>query len=251
MISEDEQNACHVLFLDLLQEGNMSSVIQPFLELLQRFSQIMPLPWFAFFGSLMEEIIAPIPSPLVMTLSGSLVSAQKQGILFLLLLATTGAIGKTIGSYVIYLLADKAEDFVLGKFGRLLGVSHKEVEVIGKYLNKGRRDDVVLFLLRAIPIIPTAPVSLVCGLVKLKLRTYLLSTLIGTWVRNMFYLYLGFTSLNALDSLNQNIDSFEKFGYLTLLILFGLVFLYVYKHRKKNSFLSFLQRHHDQQSDHE
>lgn len=211
----------------------MSNLIDQFTSLLTNLANSIPLPIFTFFGSLIEEIIAPIPSPIVMTLAGSLASAAGQNWFYIIFLALTGAVGKTIGAYVIYYIADKAEDVIITKFGKFIGVSEKDVEKISKRLNSGTRDDIVLFLLRAIPIIPTAPVSVVCGLIKTKLKTYLYTTFLGTIVRNLFYLYLGFTSINALESINSDIDTFEKFGYAIVLILVGIVFFYIYKLKKK------------------
>ncbi|NBO17532.1 MAG: DedA family protein, partial [Proteobacteria bacterium] len=102
---------------------------------------------------------------------------------------------------------------VIEKFGKFIGISKEDVEKISNKLNSGSRDDLVLFFLRAIPIIPTAPVSVVCGLIKTNLRTYIFSTFLGTLVRNIIYLYLGFSSLNAIENINSEIDSFEKIGY--------------------------------------
>lgn len=220
----------------------LSQFLAPVINLLHTSSTILPLPWFSFIGAFIEELIAPIPSPLVMTLGGSLAASQGRDIFYLMILAFLGAIGKTIGSYLIYVIADRAEDVVLGKFGKFFGVSNKEVESIGKNLNKGWRDDVLIFLLRAIPIMPTAPVSLVAGLIKLNLRTYLLASFAGTFVRNMIYLYLGYTSLEALESINGGLDSLENIGYVVLLVLIGLVFLYIYRQRKKEQNLSWIHK---------
>lgn len=220
----------------------LSGIIQPVINLLHYISGILPLPWFTFLGAFIEEVIAPVPSPLVMTLAGSMAASQNSPWTYLLLLALFGSIGKTIGSYLIYVISDKGEDFVLNKLGKFLGVSHKEVETIGKHLNKGWRDEVVLFLLRAVPIMPTAPVSIVCGLIKINLRTYLTSTFLGTLVRNIFYLYLGFTSVNALESLNEGIDSLEKFGYLILIVLVAALMGYIFYQRKKDAGISFLEK---------
>jgi membrane protein DedA with SNARE-associated domain len=211
----------------------MTEIITKFTDSLTSFASQVPLPLFTFFGALIEEIIAPIPSPVVMTLAGSLASAANQNWFYLILLALTGSIGKTIGAYVIYYISDKAEDIVISKFGKFIGVSEKDVEKISKKLNSGTRDDLVLFLLRAIPIVPTAPVSVVCGLIKTNLKTYIYTTFLGTLVRNVFYLYLGFTSLNALESLNSEIDTFEKVGYGIVLVLVGIIFAYIYRLKKK------------------
>lgn len=211
----------------------MTEIISKFTDSLTSFASQIPLPLFTFFGALIEEIIAPIPSPVVMTLAGSLASAAKESWIYIILLALTGSIGKTIGAYVIYFISDKAEDVVISKFGRFIGVTEQDVEKISIKLNSGKRDDIVLFLLRAVPIIPTAPVSVVCGLIKINLKTYLYTTLLGTFVRNLFYLYLGFTSLNAVESINSDIDTFEKFGYAIVLIVVGIIFFYIYKLKHK------------------
>lgn len=220
----------------------LSQLLQPLIDMLQRFAHIMPLPWFAFIGAFIEELIAPIPSPLVMTLAGSLAAAENAHFSYLLFIALIGAIGKTIGSYLIYIIADKGEDLVLTKFGKFVGVSHKEVESIGKHLNKGWRDDLVLFLMRAIPIIPTAPVSIVCGLIKVKMRTYLTSTFFGTFVRNVFYLYLGFTSVGALEQVNEGLDSFENIGYLIIIVFVAAIMLWIFKQRQKGNGVDFFDR---------
>jgi len=212
----------------------MSELINVFIDYLKSISNIVPLPVFTFLGALIEEIIAPIPSPIVMTLAGSLAAANNSTFLFLVFLALTGSIGKTIGAYVIYFIADKAENVVIEKFGKFIGVNQKDVERISSKLNSGTRDDLVLSLLRAIPIVPTAPVSVVCGLIKIRLKTYLTATFLGTLVRNVIYLYLGFTSLNAVENINSEIDSLEKFGYAIVLILVGIIFFFIYKQKKKS-----------------
>lgn len=211
----------------------MSGFVDQFISYLTVISTSVPLPIFTFLGALIEEIIAPIPSPVVMTLAGSLAFSANQNWIYLILLAFTGSIGKTLGAYAIYFIAGKAEDVIVTKFGKFIGVSQKEVEKISKKLNSGTRDDIVLFFLRAIPIIPTAPVSVVCGLIKTNLKTYLYSTFLGTLVRNIIYLYLGFTTINALDSINSGIDKFEKIGYAIVLLLVALIFFFIYKYKKK------------------
>lgn len=123
---------------------------------------------------------------------------------------------------------------VIEKFGKFIGISKEDVEKISNKLNSGSRDDLVLFFLRAIPIIPTAPVSVVCGLIKTNLRTYIFSTFLGTLVRNIIYLYLGFSSLNAIENINSEIDSFEKIGYGIVLLIVGIIFFCIYKQKKNN-----------------
>lgn len=209
---------------------------------LEALSQQIPVTWFVFIGALVEEVIAPIPSPLVMMLAGSISASQRISLLFILVLALIGAFSKTIGSFIIYVIADKAEDIIISKFGKFLGVSRSDTEGLGKFLGEGKREGFAIFLMRAIPVMPTAPVSVIAGLIKVNLRSYLFSTFLGLIVRNSIYLYLGYTSLGALESLNEGFDSLENIGYLVLAVFAGIVLLWMYRKRQQGSVLDLVEK---------
>lgn len=213
----------------------LSQLIQPAIDYLHTLSTRVSLPIFITVGAALEEIIAPIPSPLVMTLGGSLAAASDAHFLTLLYLAVIGSLAKTAASYLVYFVSDKAEDWILLKFGRFIGISHREIEQFGSQLSGTWRDNLVMLALRAIPIIPTAPVSVISGLLKINPLTFLWTTLVGYAVRNYFYLYLGATSLDAIESLNSGLDSVEKIGYLLIFLLLVLLTFYFYKKRREDN----------------
>ena len=201
---------------------------------LQSSAAYLPLEVFSFWGGFVEEVIAPIPSPLVMATVGSAAFAQSKGIGSLFWLALLGSVGKTLGAWIIYFIADKFEDVLVGRFGRYLGVSHQEVEGIGKHFKGGWKDDLILLLLRALPIVPSSPVSVVCGFIKINLRTYLVSTFFGNSIRNMIYIYLGFAGVSAYRSVLSGLDSMESLiQVLMFLGLAGFLGWVFYKRRKR------------------
>jgi membrane protein DedA with SNARE-associated domain len=120
----------------------------------------IPLPLFTFIGGFIEEVLAPIPSPFVMMLAGTVGKSQAYTLLTLLFIAAVGAAGKTLGAWILYFIGDKAEDFALGKFGKFIGIEQKDVESIGNYFKGGAKDWLVMITMRAIPIMPTSPLSL-------------------------------------------------------------------------------------------
>lgn len=215
------------------------------IQILENLAAQIPLPIFIIFGSLIEEIIAPIPSPLVMTLAGSIVRSQGLPQASIIIWAIIGAAAKTLGSWILYFLTDKIEDFVLSKFGRIVGITHRDIEGFGKYLNRGWRDNIILFLLRAVPIVPTAPVSVVCGLIKLNLQTYLVSTFLGNIVRNLFYLYFGYAGLETFEKYASTLDSAQS-AVLVILTLSFLTAFAVWLHHKHSDTLveKFLKKIH-------
>jgi membrane protein DedA with SNARE-associated domain len=220
----------------------MAQILNSIIAFLHQLATTVPLPIFTVVAAFVEEVIAPIPSPLVMTLAGSLAASAGHPVSYLFWLAFIGGLSKTFGSWVVYLLADVGEDLVIGRFGKYLGISHAEVEAFGSHLNKGRRDGLVIFLLRAIPIIPTAPVSLVAGIIKLHLRTYLIYTFLGTLVRNILYLYFGYTSLQAATSISEGFESLETIGYVILAIMMAFGIAYFYYLRKRGAGMRMVDR---------
>lgn len=203
------------------------------------FAQVVPLEVFAFLGSILEEIVAPIPSPFVMTSAGSLIAAQNRNLVMIFWIAAVASAGKVIGQVFFYVLADKAEDLVINKLGKYIGFSHKEVENIGKHFNGSRTDDIVLAILRAIPIMPSTPISLVAGFIKLNMRTYIVSSFIGNFVRSLTFLYIGYEGLTALT---HGIDSLESVMKIVVLLALGVIVLIIYYKRGKGGFNDFLKK---------
>jgi len=195
--------------------------MEQIISLIKSLSHTIPLDVFAFIGSFMEEIIAPIPSPLVMTTAGTLAHTQNHTLLYLFWLAQAASAGKTIASWLYYVVADKTEDLVLTRFGKFIGISHHDVESVGKHFNGTWRDDIVLLVVRALPIMPTSLVSIVCGFIKLNMRTYLQSTFIGYFIRSFIFLYLGFTGMAAYGNLEGNMSNIESF--MKVALTFGLI----------------------------
>lgn len=204
-------------------------------EYFLRFSQAVPLEWYTFIGSIIEEIIGVIPSPLILTLAGSIALSNGEGVGYLFFLGLLGALGKTLAGWFLYFVADKAEDVVIGKFGKWIGVSHKTVEQLGEKFGKGKRDDLVLFLSRAIPIFPSAAISVVCGAIRINIKTYLLMSFLGNYVRNMIYIYLGYSGLEQTQQILNGIDNIGSIVKVTILGLVVAFIGWIYYQRTKNS----------------
>jgi membrane protein DedA with SNARE-associated domain len=180
---------------------------------------------FVFIGSFVEEIIAPIPSPLIMVTTAGLVRSLELGWWTVAWLMLVGAIGKTIAAYIVYVIADRAEDVLLIKYGKYLGLSHASVEKVGRLINRGVWDDVVLFLLRALPIMPSIILSAAGGVLKIDLKTYIVTTFLGTIVRNWIYFAVIYFGLGQLESIwNMTQDSFTLIVAIGLVLAVGLWF---------------------------
>lgn len=211
----------------------MSSKIKQLEFSLLALAQKVPLGIFVVVGSLLEEIIAPIPSPLVMMTAGSLTKAQNRSFLYLVIIGLIAAASKTFGNWLFYAFADKAEDLITKKFKNIFGFTHQDIENIGKLFNGGVKDDILLAVIRSIPIMPTTPVSLACGFIKLNLVTFIRSSFIGNFIRGMMFGYIGYSGLAVFQSMVEGVDKAENIVNL-LIVLVLLAFLaFVYFKRGK------------------
>lgn len=213
----------------------MENILKNLEEAIELLAVKIPLELFSFVGSFIEEVIAPIPSPLVMTTAGTIAHAKDHQIAYLLFLAFLASCGKTIASWLLYVLADKLEDFISSRFGKILRFSHKDIENIGRHFNGTIKDDIILVALRALPIMPTSTVTLVCGFIKLDIRTFLRSTFIGYFIRSFIFLYIGFSGVETYQRFikdTESIESFMKVAGLVLVVGF-LGFIYIIRRKRK------------------
>ncbi len=209
-------------------------MIQHLEELVLSFATVMPLPAFAFLASFVEEIVAPIPSGPVMLVMGSLAQIQGYTLFLLFVLTVIAALGKLAGSLVVYVIADKTEDVVLGRFARFFGVTHTQIESFGARFGKGWKDYVLLTVLRILPFVPSVLVSFGAGALKLPLRLYIISTLIGSIIRDAFFLYLGYAGITAAGQLLAYFSTIESIlqGAIVLGLMVAILgYLYV-RHAK-------------------
>lgn len=203
----------------------------------------IPVELFVMVGAAVEEILAPIPSPIIMTIAGGIAKAQNAGVIDLILLALMGGLAKTAASWLVYVVSDKMEDVVIGKFGKYLGVTSKEVEKIGSYLKGGFKDVLLIAFARALPIMPTAPVSIACGVMKVNLRAYLVGTGIGTIVRSFMYMGLGYLGLASADTIIKGLDNLESLVEILMAAVGILIFAWMYyRRRKENDIMGLIKR---------
>lgn len=160
-------------------------------------------------------------------------AAQVQGVSwwYLPVLGLLGGAGRVIGSIILYFIADKAEDWLLAKGRRFFGVTHRQMERYGKRFSGRPRDFVILFLLNALPVIPTALLSLTCGFIKIKFKMFIVATFLGATVNAVIYLAVGYAGLKAISQLGRVESIFRILAIIAVAAL--LVWVIFYRIKKK------------------
>ncbi|MFZ1626737.1 MAG: VTT domain-containing protein [Candidatus Moraniibacteriota bacterium] len=200
---------------------------------IRELAAIIPLELFVVIGAFAEEVIAPIPSMLVMTTAGYFAHLEGRTTFFLIWLVLLGNLGKLAGSFIYYTVGDKIEDVLVGRFGRYLGLKHADIERIGQRFNGSPwRDGALIFLLRVIPFFPTIFVSVSAGVVRIRLRVFLTASYLGNFCKDLFYAFAGYSGARALRAFFMDVER-VRFGVgvlLVLAVIASLVFLYIHRH---------------------
>ena len=196
-------------------------------------AQSVPLEVFTLVGTFIEEFVAPIPSPFVLATAGSITRAQNKALGYIIIIAIVGSIGKTLGGWLLYLVTDKAEDLFTSKFGKFIGVNSNDIEKIGKYFNGTRRDWLILLLIRSFPPIPSSPVSITCGLIKIDIKAFISASFFGNIIRNLAYLYIGYVGLAASEDFMSGVEKTESVSQIVTVSLILVALAWGYAKRKK------------------
>lgn len=182
----------------------------------------LPLEWFVLAASFLEEIISPIPTYAVMLTTGSVARLQSEPWAWLLLLAVLGAIGKTLACLIYYALAGLFETVIVPRYGKYIGINDKDLASVGERLSSRRADHWLLVAVRAIPIVPSVPISIVAGLIKVPIRLFLWTTYVGTFIKNVAYLSIGYFGFHAIERALGETRFLERIFEIGIAISIGL-----------------------------
>jgi membrane protein DedA with SNARE-associated domain len=195
---------------------------------------IIPLELFVFIGTVIDEIISPIPAFIVLIPAGVAAHLQEFPFWYLAILGIISAVARMLAGYVLYLLADKFEDILFARGRKFFGTSHADMEGFGKKLStrKPIQSWLALFTMHALPVFPGVLLSLGSGFIRLRVDIFLTSTLAGSFFSALFFLILGYTGTQTATLLGQLDQTTQIFTIIVLVTLatWGLV-IYIKKRR--------------------
>ena len=132
-----------------------------------------------FLAALLETIIPPIPTLAVFPTAGFLASQQGITPFGLIPMIILGAIGATIGTSAIYLVALKLGRVVLLRYLKYVKISEKKLERVEVWFEK--HGDKAVFLGRMIPVMREL-ISVPAGLLKMRIPKFVLYTFAGSCI---------------------------------------------------------------------
>lgn len=179
----------------------------------------------------LENVFPPIPSELVLLLTGFNVSQGRFDVVSGIIAAT---IGSVVGAYVLYgagrLLTEERLEALLGGLGRFVGLKKRDVEKGYDWFE--RNGTMVVLFGRLVPVVRSV-ISIPAGADKMPFGRFTLLTTAGSAVWNSVWVCIGW----ALEGEWQQAEKWGSAAQLVTVVALaaGLAFLVIRQRRRRLS----------------
>ncbi len=176
-------------------------------------------------GALMaiESAAVPLPSEIIMPFAGSLIPSGRFSLLGI---ALAGAIGSTIGSWIIYWIARFGGRPLVEKYGKYILISHHDLDIADKFF--ARFGAWSTFIGRILPIVRTY-ISIPAGITKVNFSVFSFTAFAGSFIWSLF---LGWLGVKMGENWKLLEDYFRKFDYLIAGLVIIFLIFWVRRHLK-------------------
>ncbi len=191
-------------------------------------------------GGFTEQIIVPIPSPIISMAGGAFLinhdffSFNTLWDIFIRV-SLPYSIAATIGTSMVFLIAYFGGQPLIDRFGKYIGVSWKLIEKIRTDFQKTIRDEVFILISCSIPVVPVSLISAFCGAFRVKPIKFYLMVFLALLFRSTLLGFIGYQMGEAFIGLAHGLDKIESL--LTVVgagLILGFLFLKREKWLKKN-----------------
>ncbi len=206
----------------------MSEIIRWIMELM-----VAHGPLSVFVGVILESVIVPIPSPLIIMGAGALLMApglswSQAFVEITYKVVIPGATASTIGAFFAYGVAYWGGKPLFDRWQGFLGFGWDQVLAAEKRLS-GHAAWMIM-VLRALPIVPLSLVSAAAGGLRMSVFTFSWATLAGSIPRCYFLGVLGYLMRDSYENLAHHVNRMESL--ISATIVASAVFLVFYLRRK-------------------
>ena len=205
----------------------ISEITQWIMELMRTHGQLS-----VFIGVMIEQIIVPIPSPLIVMGAGAILilpdlSIPNAFLQILWVIVLPGSIASTLGSYIGYIISFYGGKALVVRLQRFLDVDWDQIERLERRF-QGKKEALSIFLSRAIPVFPISLVSIFAGLLRIPIKPFTIYTFLGSIFRCFFLGVFGWWIGATYEKAATRLDSVETIVSILMLVGMGVAFGYLY-----------------------
>ena len=173
-----------------------------------------------------ESACIPLPSEIIMVYAGAMVA---EGHYSLFWVATAGAIGNNVGSYVVYVIGARGGRIAIEKWGKYVLMSERDLQRAEQFF--ARFGSFAVFFGRLLPIIRTF-IALPAGIARMNLTKFQIYTFLGSWPWCFGLAYVGMKLGPAWQGDNAFKQILHKFDFAIAGLLIAAVVWFIYAHWK-------------------
>ena len=189
---------------------------------------------------LLEGMLLPIPSEVVMAFGGYLVVNgylhNILGIPAVVLLVLSGTVGNVAGATIAYYIGRFGGMKFIDRYGRYLFISRSSVLKAQMFFDK--YGALSVFSTRLLPIFRTF-ISIPAGVAEMDIRKFVTYTFIGTLIWDIILVYLGYTLGSNWE---RSLPFFDMLTYAVGILFACLLVYWIYRMlKKKNAMMARLK----------
>lgn len=177
---------------------------------------------------LVENLFPPIPSEVILPLSGFLVGRGVFTFPGALAASTTGSL---LGAYILYALGRWGGRELILRYGRVLRITKDDLDRAEGWFD--RYGDWIVFFARMVPGIRSV-VSVPAGILEMPLLRFTILTIAGSAIWNTLLIGAGWMLGNNWELVVTRVEAYANLAYVAVFVVMVLFLLRYYRSRRRS-----------------
>ena len=186
-----------------------------------------------FFLILIENVFPPIPSEVILLISGFFSSYTSLSVFYMILASTLGSF---LGAIILYYIGkifnkERLKKIVNGRLGKILFLKENDIDKADEWFdNKGNKS---VFFCRFVPIVRSL-ISIPAGMSEMQMGKFIIYTICGSMIWNTVLICLGYRLGSNWGYVLTILDKYQMVVIVILVIIFGYVIIKFYRKKRKS-----------------
>ena len=186
-----------------------------------------------FFLILIENVFPPIPSEVILLISGFFSTYTNLSVLYMIVASTLGSF---LGAIILYYIGkifnkERLKKIVNGRLGKILFLKEKDIDKADEWFdNKGNKS---VFFCRFVPIVRSL-ISIPAGMSEMPMGKFIIYTICGSMIWNTVLICLGYRLGSNWEYVLTILDKYQMLVIVILVIIFGYVIIKFYRKKRKS-----------------
>lgn len=186
-----------------------------------------------FFLILLENVFPPIPSEVILLISGFFSSYTSLSVFYMILASTLGSF---LGAIILYYIGkifnkERLKKIVNGRLGKILFLKENDIDKADEWFdNKGNKS---VFFCRFVPIVRSL-ISIPAGMSEMPMGKFIIYTICGSMIWNTVLICLGYKLGDNWEYVLTILDKYQMVVIIILIIILGYVIIKFYRKKRKS-----------------